>query len=64
MQAYLKAIAAAILVGLSTLATILVGSTTTFQQITDAQWVTVLIAVLTTLGGVWAIPNAPKATGD
>jgi hypothetical protein len=55
---YLKAIAAAIVTGLSSLAVIMAGSAT-FSQVTDAQWVTVAISVLTALGAVFAIPNAP-----
>ena len=59
MQQYLKAIFAAFSAGLGSLATVLVGTTTTFSQVTDGQWVTVAVATLGAGAIVWGVPNAP-----
>lgn len=52
--AYAKAIVAALIAGLSALATALP------DGVTAAEWVTVAIAGLVALSAVWATPNAPQ----
>ena len=51
---YLKAITAAIVTGLGTLAT-------AYQDnhVSNQEWVYVAIATLTALAAVWAVPNTP-----
>ena len=51
---YLKAITAAIVAGLTALASALDDGTVTAQE-----WVWVVSAFLVALGAVWAVPNAP-----
>lgn len=53
MSAYAKAIVAALIAGLSALATALP------DGLTAVEVVTCLIAGLTALGAVWAVPNRP-----
>lgn len=57
MPVYAKAIYAGVGAGLLTLATVLVGDMTV-ADLTQAQWLLVVISVLGLGGGVAAIPNA------
>lgn len=57
-QKYLKAVYAAASAGLGALATVLVGTPTTFSQVTDAQWVVVAVATLGAFSVVWGVPNS------
>lgn len=52
-----KAVYAALVAGLGSLATVLVGHAT-FATVTDGQWVTVALVALVAGGGVYGIPNA------
>lgn len=61
VQVYLKAIFGGVSAGLGALSAILVGTSTSFSQITDAQWVTVAIATLGAFAVIWGVPNAPGA---
>lgn len=58
MLPYLKAVTAAAIAGLGTLQIAYLDHT-----VTTAEWINVAIATLVALGGVYAVPNAPKA-GD
>jgi hypothetical protein len=51
-----KAVYAAVVAGLGALAAILVGDIG-FTDVTDGQWVTVVLAALVAGGGVYGIPN-------
>lgn len=52
---YLKAIVAALIAGLGAAqAVYAVGHPTTYQ------WITIGLTTVIALGGVWAVPNAPK----
>lgn len=55
-----KAFMAAAIAGLGSLATVLVGDSS-FSDVTDGQWVTVVLAALVAFGAVWGIPNRPPA---
>lgn len=61
-KAIIGGILSAILAGLTSLATVLVGNAT-LSTVTTGQWIAVLIAVITTggsvFGGVWAVTNKP-----
>lgn len=61
-KAIIGGILSAILAGLTSLATVLVGNET-LSTVTTGQWIAVLIAVITTggsvFGGVWAVTNKP-----
>jgi hypothetical protein len=59
LNAYLKAIVGAVIAGLSALATVLVGDAG-FGDVTDGQWVAVVLAALVAFAGVWATPNTPS----
>lgn len=63
-KAIVGGILSAILAGLSSLAVVLVGDAT-LQSVTQAQWLGVIIAVLTTGGSVfgitWSVTNKPAA---
>jgi hypothetical protein len=56
---YAKAIIGAIIAGLSVLAGYLVNDTN-FGDITAGQWLAVIIALLTALVAIGAVPNGPK----
>ena len=53
---YLKAVVAAFVAGLGSLAAVLVDDKS-LGDVTDGQWVTVAIAFLVGLGAVFAVPN-------
>ena len=57
---YAKAIYATVVAGLGALATVLVGDSD-FGDVTDGQWVTIVLAALVAGGGVFGIKNAPPA---
>jgi hypothetical protein len=63
-KAIIGGIAATLLAGLSSLASILVGSDT-LSHVTTVQWVVILIAMITTgssvYAGVWAVSNNPAS---
>ena len=54
---YAKAIYAFVVAGLGSLAAVLVGDVS-FGDVTDGQWVTVVLAALVAGGGVFGIKNA------
>jgi len=56
MSAYLKAIVAAVIAGLTALSAYLINDTA-LGDITAGQWVHVVIAVLVSFAAVWAAPN-------
>ncbi len=58
MGKYAKAIYAFIVAGLGALATVLVADASV-GDLTDGQWVTVVLAALVAGGGVFGIPNSP-----
>lgn len=58
MSKYAKAIVAAIIAGLTSLSTALVDGNG-LDSVTDGQWVVAVIAFLTALAAVWAVPNQP-----
>jgi hypothetical protein len=60
MSAYAKAIVGAIVAALSSLSVVLVGDMG-FGDLTDGQWVGIVIAFLAGLGIVYAVPNKPPA---
>lgn len=60
MQAYAKAIVAAIIAGLTSLSTALVDGNG-LNSVSDGQWVVAVIAFLTALAAVWAVPNTPPS---
>ena len=55
-----KAVLASIAAGLSALGAVLIGGAT-FSEVTDAQWVTIALAVVTTFSGVYHISNRPPS---
>jgi hypothetical protein len=57
---YAKAIYALVVAGLGALATVLVGDSG-FGDVTDGQWVTIVLAALVAGGGVFGIKNAPPS---
>lgn len=59
---YLKAFFAAAVTGLTALQVALNGlpPNSTLSSMSTVQWVTIVIATLTALGVVWAVPNADK----
>lgn len=59
IQEYAKAITAAVVAFLGSIATVLVDDAS-LGDLTDGQWVTAVIALLVGLGAVWAIPNKPS----
>jgi hypothetical protein len=59
MRVYMKAIVAAAIAFLTSLSTALVDDKS-FGDITDGQWVVAVIAFLTALAAVWAVPNTPS----
>lgn len=56
LATYAKAIYAFVIAGLGALATVLVDNASV-GDLTDGQWVTVVLAALVAGGGVFAIPN-------
>lgn len=56
MAKYAKAILAAVIAGLTSLSTALVDGNG-LDSVTDGQWVVAVIATLTALAAVWAVPN-------
>lgn len=60
MKQAAKAIYATVIAGLGALVVPLVGDTG-FGDLTTGQWVTIVLAALVAGGGVYGIPNAPKA---
>jgi hypothetical protein len=52
-----KAILAAVIAALGSLATVMVGNTT-FSDLTTGQWVTIALAVAVAFGGVYGIRNS------
>lgn len=58
MAHYAKALTAAVVAFLGALSTALVDDKG-FADLTDGQWVVAVIAFLTALGAVWAVPNSP-----
>jgi hypothetical protein len=66
-KAIIGGIVSALLAGLTSLATVLVGSAT-LSSVTSGQWVAVLIAVLTAggsvFGFVWATTNTPAVAAS
>lgn len=56
MSKYAKAIVASIVAFLGSLSTALVDDKS-FGDLSDGQWVVAVIAFLTALGAVWAVPN-------
>jgi hypothetical protein len=54
-----KAIYAGIVAGLGALAAVMVGEVG-FGDVTDGQWITVVLAALVAGGGVYGIPNKPR----
>lgn len=60
MAQYAKAILAALIAGLTSLSTALVDGNG-FNSVTDGQWLVAVIATLTALAAVWAVPNAPPS---
>lgn len=57
---YAKAIYAFVVTGLGALAAVLVGDVG-IGDLSDGQWVTVVLAALVAGGGVFGIPNRPSA---
>lgn len=55
-----KAIFAALVAGLGSLAAVMVGDVG-FANVSDGQWVTIVLAALVAGGGVYGIPNKPPA---
>jgi sugar phosphate permease len=60
MAQYAKAIVGAIIAGLTSLSTALVDGNG-LNSVTDGQWVVAVIATLTALTVIWAVPNNPPA---
>lgn len=60
LSSYLKAFVGAIIAFLTSLSTALVDDKG-FADITDGQWVVAIIAALTALGVIWAVPNTPPS---
>lgn len=60
MAQYAKAIVAAVIAGLTSLSTALVDGNG-FNSVTDGQWLVAVIAFLTALAAVWAVPNSPPS---
>lgn len=58
MSQYAKAIIAAVIAGLTSLSTALVDGNG-FNSVSDGQWLVAVIAFLTALAAVWAVPNTP-----
>lgn len=54
-----KAVIAALVAGLGSLAAVLVDDKS-LSDVTDGQWVAVAVAFLVALGAVFAVPNAPS----
>jgi hypothetical protein len=57
----LKAFVAAIIAGLSSLGTVLVGTNVGLGDVTSAQWVTIALATVVAFGGVYGVKNSPAA---
>lgn len=57
MSKYAKALVGAVVAFLGALSTALVDDKG-FGDLTDGQWVVAVIAFLTALGAVWAVPNS------
>lgn len=53
-----KAVFAFLVAGLGSLAAVMVGDAG-FGDVTDGQWVTIVLAALVAGGGVYGIPNRP-----
>lgn len=53
-----KAIYATVIAGLGSLATVLVADNTGFSDVTNGQWVVVVLAALVAGGGVYGIKNS------
>jgi hypothetical protein len=53
-----KAILAAVIAGLGSLATVMVGDAE-FADLTTGQWVTITLAVIVAFGGVYGVRNSP-----
>lgn len=60
MAQYAKAIVAALIAALTALSTALVDGNG-LDSVTDGQWVVTVIAFLTALAAVWAVPNTPPS---
>lgn len=58
MSKYAKAIVAALIAALTSLSTALVDGNG-LDSVSDGQWVVAVIAFLTALTAVWAVPNTP-----
>lgn len=60
MAKYAKALVGALIAFLTSLSTALVDGNG-LNSVTDGQWVVSVIAFLTALGVIWAVPNEPSA---
>jgi hypothetical protein len=56
-----KAVVAALIAGLGSLITVLVGDVG-FGDVTDGQWVAVVLSAIVAAGAVFGITNGPKPT--
>lgn len=61
---YAKALVAALIAGLSSLATLLTSAHDNFSEITSTGWITVIVSTLVAAGAVWGVPNASKPVED
>ncbi len=61
LNPYMKAVVAAGVAAVTSLLLIVTGNET-FADITIAEWLIVLLAVLGSGGATYAVPNRPKAT--
>jgi hypothetical protein len=59
LPTFMKAIVAAAMAALSSLAVVLVGDTG-FGDLTDGQWVTVLLATIAAGAAVYGVPNGAE----
>lgn len=60
---YGKAITGAVIAALGALGAVLVGDQG-LGDVTSGQWVTIALAFLVALGGIWAIPNSEITTEE